>query len=94
MNWFEKHLLQLTYLADLLGRFLPFVLTAAIILTFFLVQSYGRRLSRMEYFLDRIDNHLAEITYFIKDYQRKSSGQEPAEQEPEKQPDPDLAGRQ
>jgi len=66
MNWIESHIVQLAYFFDLIGQILPIVLTVAVVFTFFLVQSFSKKLSRMSFYLDRIDNHLREITYFIK----------------------------
>lgn len=68
MNWIESHIVQLVYFLDLISEILPVVLTVALIFTFFIVQSFSKKLSRMSFYLDRIDNHLREITYFIKDY--------------------------
>ena len=72
MNWIESHIVQLVYFLDLIGQILPVVLTVAVIFTFFLVQSFSKKLSHMSFYLDRIDNHLREITYFIKDYERRN----------------------
>ena len=85
MNWIDNHIVQLVYFLDLIGQLLPVVLTVALIFTFFLVQGFSKKLSRMSFYLDRIDNHLREITYFIKNYEsgkpheestRKSKGSE------------------
>ena len=62
--------MQIQYWLDFIGNLLPIVLTLAIILTFFLIQSFARQLARMSFFLDRIDNHLREITYFLKEYEK------------------------
>ena len=78
MNWVESHIVQLAYFFDLFGQILPLVLTVAVIFTFFLVQSFSRKLSRMSFYLDRIDNHLREITYFIKDQGNPDSRAEQA----------------
>ena len=72
MNWIDSHIVQLVYFLDLIGQILPVVLTVAVIFTFFLVQSFSKKLSRMSFYLDRIDNHLREITYFIKDYKSRN----------------------
>ncbi|HUU26943.1 MAG TPA: hypothetical protein VM123_03955 [archaeon] len=71
MSWFESHIVQLAYIFDFIGQIMPIVLTVAVIFTFFLVQSFSKKLSRISFYLDRIDNHLREITYFIKDYQKE-----------------------
>lgn len=62
--------MQIQYWLDFIGNLLPIVLTLAIIFTFFLIQSFARQLARMSFFLDRIDNHLREITYFLKEYEK------------------------
>ena len=62
--------MQIQYWLDFIGNLLPIVLTLAIIFTFFLIQSFTRQLARMSFFLDRIDNHLREITYFLKEYEK------------------------
>ncbi len=74
MGWIETNMIQLLYWLDVVGQLLPLVLTVAVIFTFFLVQGFARKLSRMEFYLDRIDNHLREVTYFIKEYQAEQSG--------------------
>lgn len=79
MNWFESHLVQLMYWLDGVSRIMPLVLTAAVIFIFFLVRSFGRRAARMEFYLDRIDNHLREITYFIKEHQAGRGDREVSE---------------
>jgi hypothetical protein len=71
LNWYDAHLVQVMYWLDVVGQLLPLILTVAVVFTFFIVQAYGRKLERMSYYLDRIDNHLREITYFIKEYNRK-----------------------
>lgn len=68
MSWLDAHLVQIMYWLDVVMQLLPLLLTVAVVFTFFLVQSYGRKLERMTFYLDRIDNHLREITYFIKEY--------------------------
>jgi len=68
MNWIENHMLELVYLLDYFGQILPVILAVAIVFTFFLVQSFAKKLTRMAFYLDRIDNHLREITYFIKEH--------------------------
>lgn len=78
MNWIEGHIIQIAYFFEIISQFLPVVLTVAVIFTFFLLQSFSRKLSRMSFYLDRIDNHLREINYLIKDYQ-KSKFNEPGE---------------
>ena len=62
--------MQIAYYLEFLGQILPVVLSVAVIFTFFIVQSFGRKLERMAFYLDRIDNHLSEMTYLIKDYQK------------------------
>ena len=76
MNWIDNHIVQLVYFLDLFGQILPVVLTVALIFTFFLVQGFSKKLSRISFFLDRIDNHLREITYFIKNYERSNPHEE------------------
>jgi len=76
MNWIDSHIVQLVYFLDLIGQLLPVVLTVALIFTFFLVQSFYKKLSRMSFYLDRIDNHLREITYFIKNYESRNPREE------------------
>lgn len=78
MNWIESHIVQLVYFLDLISQILPVVLTVAVIFTFFLVQSFSKKLSRMSFYLDRIDNHLREITYFIKDYESRNPHEDSA----------------
>ncbi|HLA38486.1 MAG TPA: hypothetical protein VJ417_00740 [Candidatus Glassbacteria bacterium] len=68
MDWIESHILQLVYWLDYLSQFLPIILTVAVVFTFFLIQSFSRKLSRMAFYLDRIDNHLREITFVLKNY--------------------------
>ena len=68
MSWIDAHMVQLMYWMDVVTQLLPLVLTVAVVFTYFLVQAYGRKLERMAFYLDRIDNHLREITYFIKEY--------------------------
>ena len=77
MNWIEANMVQLLYWLDIVSQLLPLVLTVAVIFTFFIVQGFARKLSRMEFYLDRIDNHLREITYFIKEY-RSGQGESEA----------------
>ena len=62
--------MQIQYWLDFLANLLPIVLTLAIVFTFFLIQSFAKQLARMSYFLDRIDNHLREITYLLKEYEK------------------------
>jgi len=76
MDWIESHILQLVYWLDYLSQFLPVILTVVVIFTFFLLQSFSRKLTRMAFYLDRIDNHLREITFFIKDYQAGRSAED------------------
>ena len=71
MKWADSHIMQIQYWLDTISGFLPIVLTLAIIFTFFLVQSFAKQLARMSFFLDRIDNHLREITYFLKEYEKE-----------------------
>jgi len=66
MNWVDSHIMQLSYYINFLSEALPVVLTVAVIFTFFIVQSFSRKLDRMSFFLDRIDNHLSEIAYLLK----------------------------
>jgi len=73
MNWIDNHIVQLAYFLDLIGQILPVILTVAVIFTFFLVQSFSKKLSRMSFYLDRIDNHLREITYLVKYYDSRNS---------------------
>ena len=75
MSWLDAHLVQVMYWLDVVTQLLPLLLTVAVVFTFFLIQSYGRKLERMAFYLDRIDNHLREITYFVKEY-KKSGGVE------------------
>ena len=70
MKWADSHIMQIQYWLDFIGNLLPIALTLAIIFTFFLIQSFARQLARMSFFLDRIDNHLREITYFLKEYEK------------------------
>ena len=76
MNWIDNHIVQLVYFLDLVNQLLPVVLTVALIFIFFLVQGFSRKLSRMSFYLDRIDNHLREITYFIKNYESRNPQEE------------------
>ena len=76
MSWIEAHLVQTMYWLDVVSQLLPLVLTVAVVFTFFLVQAYGRKLERMAFYLDRIDNHLREITYFIKEYHSAAGGED------------------
>ena len=88
--------MEIAYYLEFFGRILPAVLTIAVIFTFFIVQSFGRKLERMAFFLDRIDNHLREITYFIKAYEReKGSGSGKVSTGEDKQPgdNPENAGK-
>jgi hypothetical protein len=78
VSWIEANLVQLLYWLDIVGQLLPFVLTVAVVFTFFMVQGYARKISRMEFYLDRIDNHLREITYFIKEYRAENGVAEKA----------------
>jgi len=71
MSWVESHIVQILYTLDFLGQILPIVLTVALIFTFFLVQSFSKKLTRISFYLDRIDNHLREITFFIKEFQKE-----------------------
>ncbi len=73
-------MVQLLHWMDIVGRLLPLVLTVAVIFTFFLVQGFARKLSRMEFYLDRIDNHLREITYFIKEHRAEKCGNDDDDQ--------------
>ena len=93
MSWIDAHLVQVMYWLDMVGQLLPLVLTVAVVFTFFIVQAYGRKLERMAFYLDRIDNHLREITYFVKEY-HSSSGREDSEAdgEGEKSPERKLSG--
>jgi hypothetical protein len=84
MNWIESHIIQIAYFFEVISQLLPVVLTVAVIFTFFLLQSFSRKLSRMSFYLDRIDNHLREINYLIKDYQ-KSKFTEPGERKNNKE---------
>ncbi len=95
MSWIEANMVQLLYWLDVAGQLLPFVLTVAVIFTFFLVQGYARKISRMEFYLDRIDNHLREITYFIKEYRAEKSEVEQANDQttPCKEEESPAAGR-
>ncbi|MBW7997874.1 MAG: hypothetical protein FVQ81_15155 [Candidatus Glassbacteria bacterium] len=87
MSWIDSHLIQLMYWLDVISQLLPLVLTVAVIFTYFLVQGFARKLSKMEFYLDRIDNHLREVTYFIKEYQSgKGSGDESGEPREEDSP--------
>lgn len=63
--------MQIAYYLEFFGRVTPLVLTVAVIFTFFIVQGFGRKLDRMSFYLDRIDDHLREITYFIKTYEKE-----------------------
>lgn len=80
MSWIENNLVQLMYTLDVFSRLLPFVLCVVLIFILFLVRSYARRLSRMEFYLDRIDNHLREITYVIKEYHSETAASEEVEE--------------
>ena len=63
--------MELLYLLDYFGQIMPVILAVAIIVTFFLIQSFAKKLTRMAFYLDRIDNHLREITYFIKEHREE-----------------------
>ena len=67
MNWVNENIIGLSYWLDFIGNILPIILAVAIIFTFFLVQSFGRQLKIMSFYLDRIDNHLREISYLMKE---------------------------
>lgn len=82
MSWIESHLVQAMYWLDAVSQLLPLLLTVAVVFTFFLVQAYGRKLERMAFYLDRIDNHLREITYLLKEY-HPSDGEKDSREEPE-----------
>jgi hypothetical protein len=73
MDWIESHILQLVYWLDYVSQFLPLILTVALVFTFFLVQSFGRKLTRMAFYLDHIDNHLRDITLLLKEHQAGGS---------------------
>ena len=73
MNWYDAHLVQIMYWLDVISQLFPLVLTVAVVFTFFIVQAYGRKLERMAFYLDRIDNHLREITYFVKEYNKSET---------------------
>ncbi len=83
MEWADNHIMEIQYWLDFLANLLPIVLTLAIIFTFFLIQSFARQLSRMSFFLDRIDNHLREITYFLKEYEKSKSSTGEEKDKPE-----------
>ncbi|MEA2063185.1 MAG: hypothetical protein U9P14_05775 [Gemmatimonadota bacterium] len=83
MEWVDSHIMQLGYWFNFIAEMLPVVLVLAIIFTFFLIQSFARQLSRITYFLDRIDNHLREITYFIKENEVKKSSPEHKRDKPQ-----------
>ncbi|MCE5270641.1 hypothetical protein LLH00_05095 [bacterium] len=76
MHWVDSHIMQLSYYIDFLSESLPVVLTVAVIFTFFIVQSFSRKLDRMSFFLDRIDNHLSEIAYLLK---RQEKNEDPGQ---------------
>lgn len=75
--------MQIQYWLDTISNFLPIVLILAIIFTFFLIQSFARQLARMSFYLDRIDNHLREITYFLKEYEKAKSSTAEEHNKPE-----------
>lgn len=77
MNWMENHIAQAAWWLDFLGQALPLVLAVAVIFTFFIVQSFGRKLERMGFYLDRIDNHLSEIAYLLKKREKAETGKTP-----------------
>lgn len=80
MSWVEANMVQFLYWMNIARQLLPLVLTVAIIFTFFLVRSFARKLSRMEFYLDRIDNHLSEVTYLIKEYRTEKCGKDDTDQ--------------
>ncbi|MBN2290451.1 MAG: hypothetical protein JXQ83_14045 [Candidatus Glassbacteria bacterium] len=86
MDWMDSHIMQVQYWLDFAANLLPVVLTLAVIFTFFLVHSFARQLARMSFYLDRIDNHLREITYFLREYKKSElpPGQEESKPESEK----------
>ena len=73
MNWADNHTMQIQYWLDVMANLLPVVLVIAIIFTFFLVRSFAKQITRMAFYLDRIDNHIREITYFIKEYEKSKN---------------------
>jgi hypothetical protein len=77
MNWMDNHIAQVSWWLEFLGQALPVVLTVAVIFTFFIVQSFSRKLERMGFYLDRIDNHLSEITYLLKKREKTETADTP-----------------
>ncbi|MFC1614203.1 hypothetical protein ACFL5K_02785 [Gemmatimonadota bacterium] len=75
--------MQIQYWLDFMANLLPVVLVLAIIFTFFLVRSFARQITRMAFYLDRIDNHLRETTYFLKEYEKSKTSSEKETDEPE-----------
>lgn len=67
MKWVNDNMVGLSYWFDFISNILPIILAVAIIFTFFLVQSFARQLKIMSFYLDRIDNHLREINYLMKE---------------------------
>lgn len=86
----DSHIAQISWWLDFLSQALPVVLTVAVIFTFFIVQSFGRKLERMGFYLDRIDNHLSEITYLLKKRDKTKSENTP---EDNRDPNPEDGGR-
>jgi hypothetical protein len=89
MSWVESHIMQIAYFLDFFSQVLPAVLAVALIFTFFLIQSFSRKLDRMSFYLDRIDNHLREVTYFIRDYEKskqEGNGAQEADEPKEGEP--------
>lgn len=83
MNWTDGHIMQIQYWLDLMANLLPVVLVLAIIFTFFLVRSFAKQITRMAFYLDRIDNHMREITYFLKEYEKSKISSDNKADEPE-----------